>query len=53
MAETIAASTSHMSDADLKAIATYLKDQLGKSGPSAVPVAPDQSAMKMGAKPHR
>ena len=30
MAETISQSTSHMSDADLKAIATYLKDQPGQ-----------------------
>ena len=41
MAETISQSTSHMSDADLKAIATYLKDQPGQSAddnPSAGPV---------------
>ena len=29
MAETISQSTSHMTDADLRAIAVYLKDQTG------------------------
>jgi mono/diheme cytochrome c family protein len=50
MAETIAQSTSHMSDADLKAIATYLKDQPGQSGVVSDQVAPAQSGMKMGAQ---
>jgi mono/diheme cytochrome c family protein len=53
MAETISQSTSHMTDADLKAIATYLKDPPGQSAngnqnPSKV--ASDQADMKMGAK---
>jgi mono/diheme cytochrome c family protein len=49
MAETIGQSTSRMNDVDLRAIATYLKDQ---SGPNirVDPLAPDQPAMKMGAK---
>jgi mono/diheme cytochrome c family protein len=50
MAETIGQSTSHMNDADLKAIATYLKDQPGGGNDQADPPAPDQSAMKIGAK---
>jgi mono/diheme cytochrome c family protein len=50
MAETIAQSTSHMSDADLKAIATYLKDQPSQSSAVSDQVAPAQSAMKMGAQ---
>jgi mono/diheme cytochrome c family protein len=49
MAETIGASTSHMNDADLKAIATYLKDQSGQDI-QVDPPAADQPAMKMGAK---
>src|SRR5271155_5850068 len=35
MAETIGQSTSHMNDADLKAIATYLKDQSGQADSQA------------------
>ena len=50
MAETIAASTSHMSDADLKAIAIYLKDQPSQGGIVSDAVASAQSAMKMGAQ---
>jgi mono/diheme cytochrome c family protein len=50
MAETIGQSTSHMSEADLKAIATYLKDQPGQSSAQAEPVAAGQSAMTIGAK---
>ena len=46
----IAQSTSHMSDADLKAIAIYLKDQPGQGGIASDPVASAQSAMKMGAQ---
>ena len=42
-------STSHMNDADLKAIATYLKDQSGQDI-QVDPPAADQPAMKMGAK---
>ena len=50
MAETIGQSTSHMNDADLKAIATYLKDQSGAGDSQADPPAPDQSTMTVGAK---
>jgi mono/diheme cytochrome c family protein len=50
MAETIGQSTSHMNDADLKAIATYLKDQSGPGDSQADPPAPDQSTMTVGAK---
>ena len=50
MAETIGQSTSNMNDADLRAIATYLKDQPGRDGTAADPVPPEQSAMKMGAR---
>jgi mono/diheme cytochrome c family protein len=47
MAETVSLSTSHMTDADLKAIAIYLKDQPGQNQ-SAPP--PDETTMKVGAK---
>jgi mono/diheme cytochrome c family protein len=50
MAETIGQSTSHMSDADLKAIATYLKDQSGPSDSQTDASAPNQSTMTLGAK---
>jgi mono/diheme cytochrome c family protein len=46
MAETLSDSTSKMNDADLKAIAVYLKDQPARN--EAAPAAPDQSAMKAG-----
>ncbi len=51
MAETISASTSHMSDADLKAIAIYLKDPADRSpsgNQNPLPVASDQAIMKSG-----
>jgi mono/diheme cytochrome c family protein len=48
MAETLAASTSKMNDADLKAIAVYLKDRPARN--EAAPAAPDQSVMKPGAQ---
>jgi mono/diheme cytochrome c family protein len=48
MAETLHLSTSHMSDADLRAIAVYLKDQPGTTGEA--PAAPDGAVMKAGAK---
>jgi mono/diheme cytochrome c family protein len=48
MAETLHLSTSHMTDADLHAIAVYLKDQPGQK--EAAPPAPPQAAMKAGAK---
>ncbi len=49
MSETLNLSTSHMSDADLHAIAVYLKDQTGQAS-GATSAAPDQSVMKVGAK---
>jgi mono/diheme cytochrome c family protein len=55
MAETLNLSTSKMSDPDLEAIATYLKDQPGDASnkpdqPQGAPPAPDQSVMKAGAQ---
>jgi mono/diheme cytochrome c family protein len=57
MAETLNLSTSKMSDADLKAIATYLKDRPGdpshqpnQSQAVSAPLAADQASMKMGAQ---
>jgi mono/diheme cytochrome c family protein len=55
MSETVNLSTSKMSDDDLKAIAIYLKDQLGdrknqQNDAQSAPLAPDQAAMKMGAQ---
>jgi len=38
MAEMVNLSTSHMTDADLKAIATYLKDQPGQTENGIAPV---------------
>jgi mono/diheme cytochrome c family protein len=48
MSETLNLSTSHMSDDDLAAIATYLKDQPGKQ--AGAPPAPDQATFKAGAQ---
>jgi mono/diheme cytochrome c family protein len=48
MSETLNLSTSHMRDADLKAIAIYLKDQPG--GDETAAAAPDQGVMKAGAQ---
>ncbi len=48
MSETLNLSTSHMTDADLEAIATYLKDQPG--GDQSAPPRPDEATMKIGAK---
>jgi mono/diheme cytochrome c family protein len=50
MSETLNLSTSHMTDADLHAIAVYLKDQPGASSPPVPPSAPDQSVMTAGAQ---
>ncbi|HUZ30520.1 MAG TPA: cytochrome c [Xanthobacteraceae bacterium] len=54
MAETISQSTSNMTDADLKAIAVYLKDQPGQSANEnqdrTQAVAADQAIMKRGAR---
>jgi mono/diheme cytochrome c family protein len=48
MAETLSQSTSKMNDADLKAIAVYLKDQPARN--EVAPAAPDRSVMKAGAQ---
>jgi mono/diheme cytochrome c family protein len=48
MSETLNLSTSHMTDADLKAIAIYLKDQPG--GDQSAPPRPDGATMTIGAK---
>ena len=49
MSETLNLSTSHMSEADLRAIAIYLKDQTPQDHPAGTPTAADQT-MKVGAK---
>jgi mono/diheme cytochrome c family protein len=48
MSEMISLSTSHMTDEDVRAIATYLKDQRGAKAQS--PDKPDAAAMKTGEK---
>jgi mono/diheme cytochrome c family protein len=50
MSETLNLSTSHMTDADLKAIAIYLKDAPdgNNNQNQGAPAAPDQTAMKIG-----
>jgi mono/diheme cytochrome c family protein len=48
MSEMVSLSTSKMSDADLRAIAVYLKDQSGQE--QKAPAAPDASVMNTGAK---
>jgi mono/diheme cytochrome c family protein len=53
MAETIGQSTSKITDADLKAIAAYLKDPPGQNAnenQNQTPVASDQAIMKLGGK---
>jgi len=53
MAETIEHSTSHMTDADLRAIATYLKDSPDQSAsidPTPPPAVADQAGMKIGGR---
>lgn len=49
MSEMVTRSASHMTDADLKAIATYLKDQPGQNENQAASDKPDQTVMKIGA----
>jgi len=50
MAEMVNLSTSHLNDADLKAIAVYLKDQPGRAeGDAQSVVKPDDRTMKIGA----
>lgn len=48
MADVIAASTQHMRDDDLKAIATYLKDHGAAEADTAKPLPADSAAMKTG-----
>jgi mono/diheme cytochrome c family protein len=48
MAEEVAQSSTHMTDADLHAIAVYLKDQPGKNDGAATPVSAQDSAMRVG-----
>ncbi len=49
MSETLHLSTSAMTDADLHAMAVYLKDQPGQTEPSSqTPVAADSAVMKVG-----
>ena len=49
MAEMVNLSTSHLSDADLKAIAAYLKDQPGNpGGDTQTVVKPDEKTMRIG-----
>jgi mono/diheme cytochrome c family protein len=48
MSETLHGSTSHMTEDDLKAIATYLKDQPGQA--QAESAKPDQAIMNTGAQ---
>ena len=49
MSEMVTRSTSLLNDADLKAIATYLKDQPGQNETQAASDKPDQTVMKIGA----
>jgi mono/diheme cytochrome c family protein len=48
MAEVIIASTSHMAEADLKAIAVYLKDQGPQNGTPPKPVPAGDPMMRVG-----
>jgi mono/diheme cytochrome c family protein len=49
MAEMVKLSTSHLSDADLQAIAAYLKDQPGNAeGDTQTVVKPDEKTMRIG-----
>ena len=52
MSETVNLSTSHITDADLKAIATYLKDPPDRKGNENrnASSAPDRAVMKVGAR---
>jgi mono/diheme cytochrome c family protein len=49
MAEEVSQSSSKVTDADLRAVATYLKDQPGQADDNATPVAAGGAAMKTGA----
>jgi mono/diheme cytochrome c family protein len=48
MSEMVSDSTSHMTDADLKAVATYLKDQPSQNENQSASDKPDQTVMKVG-----
>jgi mono/diheme cytochrome c family protein len=48
MSEMVSDSTSHMTDADLKAVATYLKDQASQNENQSASDKPDQTVMKVG-----
>jgi mono/diheme cytochrome c family protein len=50
MSETLNLSTSQMSNADLKAIAVYLKDQSGQERKETAPTSPDPTIMQAGAQ---
>ena len=49
MSEMVTRSTSHMTDADLKAIAIYLKDKPSQNENQAAADKPDQTVMRIGA----
>ena len=49
MSEMVTRSTSHMTDADLKAIAIYLKDRPSQNENQAAADKPDQTVMRIGA----
>ena len=49
MSEMVSDSTSHLTDADLQAIATYLKDQPDHNENQSASDKPDQTVMKVGA----
>jgi mono/diheme cytochrome c family protein len=49
MAEEVMQSSALMTDADLHAIAVYLKDQLGQNDDNAAPISAGDPAMKVGA----
>ncbi|HEY1721579.1 MAG TPA: cytochrome c [Magnetospirillaceae bacterium] len=53
MAEVVARSTSQMTDADLRAVTTYLRDQTPPPPSMATPLAPDDGAVKIGAAIYR
>jgi len=50
MGEAVANATQHMSTADLRAIAVYLKSQPGSTGEQAAPIAASDHQMMLGAK---
>jgi mono/diheme cytochrome c family protein len=50
MSVVVSISTSHMTDADLRAIAVYLKDQPGQPRETEIKNKPDQGVLEMGHK---